>query len=109
MKENKRYPEEYKIRLEKLQKLKEMGIEPFAYRFDNKLNIKLIRDKESEFLDKEVKTAGRLKFFRDFGKLIFAVIEDESDKLQIVLERSSLNEKYEVFRKYIDPGDIIGV
>lgn len=109
MKENKRYPEEYKIRLEKLQKLKETGIKPFAYRFDNKVDIRILRDKESEFLGKEVRTAGRLKFFRDFGKLIFAVIEDESDKLQIVLEKGSLNEKYQIFRKYIDPGDIIGV
>lgn len=107
--EKKNYPEEYKIRLEKLKRLKEIGFEPFAYRFDGKVDIKVIREKEAEYMDKTLRTAGRLKFFRDFGKLIFAVIEDEEEKIQIVLEKKSLGEKFKVFRKLIDPGDIIGV
>ncbi|MEN3045568.1 MAG: lysine--tRNA ligase [Candidatus Hydrothermales bacterium] len=109
MRVNKNYPEEYEIRLKKLEKLKEVGIEPFAYKFDSKTDIKVIRENEAQYMDKEVRTAGRLKFFRDFGKLIFAVIEDEEEKIQIVIEKKALNEKYEIFRKYIDPGDIIGV
>ncbi len=109
MKNKKNYPEEYKIRVEKMQKLKEYGIDPYPYKFDGKIDIKLIREKGSEFMDKNVKTAGRLKFFRDFGKLIFAVIEDEKEKIQIVLEKKSLGEKFKIFRKLIDPGDIIGV
>ncbi|MEN3044896.1 MAG: lysine--tRNA ligase [Candidatus Hydrothermales bacterium] len=109
MKLNRSYPEEYEIRFKKLKKLKEEGIEPFAYKFDSKIDIKLIRENESHYMDKDVKTAGRLKFFRDFGKLIFAVIEDEKEKIQIVIEKKTLDKKYEIFRKYIDPGDIIGV
>ncbi len=107
--ERENYPEEYKIRLDKLKKLKEMGFEPFAYRFDGKTDIRIIREKEAEYMNKAIKTAGRVKFFRDFGKLIFAVIEDEGEKIQIVLEKTSLGEKFNLFRKFIDPGDIIGV
>jgi lysyl-tRNA synthetase class 2 len=103
------YPEEYHIRLKKMKELIGMGIIPYAYSFKNKVDISLIREEEKKYSGKKLKTAGRVKFFRDFGKLIFAVIEDKDNYIQIVLDKKTLSDKFKIFRKYIDPGDIIGV
>lgn len=46
---------------------------------------------------------------RDLGKLIFATVQDSKGKIQIILQKEETQkESFELFKKYVDIGDIIG-
>ena len=47
---------------------------------------------------------------RDIGKIIFSSLQDDSGKIQIILQEKETPEKeIKFFKKYIDTGDIVGV
>jgi len=47
---------------------------------------------------------------REMGKIIFSHIQDETDKIQILVAKSEISsEDFNFFKKYVDIGDIIGV
>src|SRR3989338_3315931 len=100
-------PEERAIRLEKIKKLREEGIDPYPSKFDKKHSLQ----DAFELPDgKKTKTAGRLMTIRDMGKLCFAHLMDESRKMQIALRVDATGkESYARFLKTIDIGDIIGI
>ena len=65
---------------------------------------------ELEKIKEPFRLAGRLMSRRDFGKAIFAHIQDESGRIQIFIKKDELGpEKFKLFKKYFDLGDIIGV
>jgi len=104
-----------KERLRKLKELRELGIEPYAYKFDKKNSALELREKFKK-LKKEaetkvkVKVAGRVLVIRDMGKLIFSDLYDESGKIQIQLQRGKTPEKkFDFFKRFVDVGDFIGV
>ena len=99
--------DERKIRLEKLEKIKEQGINPYPAKYDKKVSLKKAFESK---LGTKVKTAGRLMTFRDMGKLCFCHLMDESQKMQIALQLDKIGEeKYKWFVKNLDSGDFIGV
>jgi lysyl-tRNA synthetase class 2 len=53
-----------------------------------------------------VHVAGRMMFQRIMGKASFAKIQDRTGQVQIFLQRDTLGEAYEAFKKY-DVGDIL--
>jgi len=100
------------VRLTKLEKLKEFGVNPYAYDYDR---TDLAREITGNFSDYEkdekvVSIAGRIMAIRESGKkAAFCDLEDSSGKIQIYFRMDSLKEKkYEIF-KLTDIGDIIGV
>ncbi len=94
-------------RIKKIKELREKGIEPYAYEFDKKFNAKECLDSK---VNTPIKTAGRIITKRDFGKIAFANLRDESGDIQIVLqEKETPEEVMDFFKKYTDGGDIIGV
>ncbi len=101
-------------RKRKLEELKKQGINPYPYKFDVKNNSKEIKEKYKDLKDNEkikdkVSVAGRVMTIRNLGKLIFATIQDSCGRLQFVLQKGETNkESFELFKKYIDIGDIIG-
>jgi len=103
-------------RLKKLEELRKLGLDPFAItKYDKKETLKEIREKFGEKLraaekleNEKVSTAGRILAIREHGKASFADLFD-GEKLQVWLDEATLKEKYQIFRKYIDIGDIIGV
>lgn len=106
-------------RLQKLEKIRALGIDPYpaeAYPTTHTcLHVKeSFKDAEAENW-KEVRLAGRLMSIRDMGKALFAELMDASGRLQIYLRRDDLiKEKGEVYfdtfiKKLLDIGDIIGV
>jgi lysyl-tRNA synthetase, class II len=100
-----------RLRYEKLQKLKDLNVNPWPHNFDRKhfINDVLAAFKEYEEDAKEVILAGRLMTFRRMGKVTFAVLEDSSEKIQLYVQRDQLGvDKYDVF-KLFDIGDIVGV
>ncbi len=99
--------DERKIRLGKLGKIKEEGIDAYPAKFEKKVTLQKAFDSK---LKTKVKTAGRLMTFRDMGKLCFCHIMDESRKMQIALQADKIGqEKYKWFIKNIDMGDFIGI
>jgi len=99
--------QERKIRLDKLYRLQEKGINPFPSKFDKKNSLK--QSLESK-LGTKVKSAGRIMTKREMGKICFAHLMDETAKMQIVFQQDKIGkEKFKEFSKLIDMGDFIGV
>jgi len=98
---------ERKFRLEKLEKLKAAGIQPYPAKYD----------KQNDLLDifklvdgTTVQSAGRLMTFRDMGKITFAHLQDFSGKAQVVFQKDLIgDESYKLLTKCLDLGDFIGV
>jgi len=73
------------IRLEKLNKLKELGVDPYpAKSFKNIDNIKAF-EKFDEIQNTEVIAGGRITSIRKHGQLAFIDIEDNSSKISVVV------------------------
>ncbi|HEX3240272.1 MAG TPA: OB-fold nucleic acid binding domain-containing protein, partial [Solirubrobacterales bacterium] len=101
-------------RLEKLEKLRERGIEPYPVRFDRDTTAAAIR---AEFGDlaagadsgKVVHVAGRILGSRRHGGLDFADLQDESGQIQLMATRDAVgaDELHEF--SDLDLGDWVGV
>jgi len=99
--------DERKIRLAKLNKIKQEGIDPYPAKFDKKNSL---AEAYNSKISAKVKTAGRIITIRDMGKLCFCHLMDESRKMQIVLQSDKIKpEDYKWFIKNLDIGDFIGV
>ncbi|SMP14090.1 lysyl-tRNA synthetase, class II [Desulfurobacterium pacificum] len=109
-------------RKEKIEKLKEKGIQPYAYKFEKTVSAKELLDKfgrhkegeerEKEQLPEETfSLAGRIMAMRIMGKAAFFHIQDETEKIQCYIRRDVVGEEFynKVFKKLIDIGDIVGV
>ncbi|MFJ1426456.1 lysine--tRNA ligase [Capnocytophaga canimorsus] len=102
------------IRREKLDKLKELGINPYPaelYHVDT-----TSADVKSDFQEgKKVTLAGRLMSVRIQGKASFASLQDSQGRVQLYINRDEIcpdEDKTlynEVFKKLLDLGDFIGV
>ncbi len=102
------------IRREKLQQLRQMGIEPYpAAEFEVNTNTQEIKQKYEE--GKKVKLAGRLMSVRIMGKASFAELQDSEGRVQIYVSRDDISSSEEaveyntVFKKLLDIGDFIGI
>jgi len=115
--ENK-FTEQEIVRREKLDFLREMGIDPFGSRFDRTHNTDTFKTEFSKFTKEElhdmenpvmVKIAGRIMTRRVKGKAGFVHIQDQFGLLQLYIRQDVIGEDaYEVFKRG-DIGDIIGV
>ncbi|MCE1197530.1 MAG: lysine--tRNA ligase [Marinilabiliales bacterium] len=106
------------FRRNSLQKLRELGINPYPAN-EFKVNVSTRQILEQYDPEKnnfqEVTIAGRLMSQRIMGKASFAELQDESGRIQLYLNRDEIcpgEDKTlynEVFKKLMDIGDIIGV
>ena len=104
------------VRRQKVEKLKELGIDPFGqayerthYSTDIKELVKGKTNEEVEALELHVSIAGRIMFIRKMGKASFFSIQDLKGKQQVYISINDLGEeKYDLF-KMADVGDIVGV
>ena len=96
---------EYEVRKEKLNKLKEEII-VYKDKYDDieKLeNVSTLND------GTYIKVAGRIVSKRSFGKFMFLNLYDVNGTAQISISKQDLGNKYDFFKKDIDLGDFIGV
>jgi lysyl-tRNA synthetase class 2 len=101
--------EQVELRIEKLKKLREAGINPFGERFDRTNLVQDITDQFEKLENQTVRLAGRLIAKRDQGKACFANISDQSGNVQLYAKVDVLGEtKYASFID-LDLGDIIGL
>jgi len=104
------------VRLEKMKKLQEMGIDPFGNKFMPTHDSQSLKDDYStcskeELIEKDlhVSIAGRIMTKRGKGKTGFAHIQDFGGQIQIYARKDILSElEFEIFNK-ADIGDIIGI
>ena len=108
--------EQTKVRIEKLEKLKEKGVAPFGQKFDVKDKIFDLKNKYGNVSKEELEEnkvyatiAGRIITKRDMGKIAFCNLQDRDGNMQIYIRKDTIGEEaYSVF-KLSDIGDIIGV
>ncbi len=93
------------IRLEKLRKLRELGINPYPSSFPK---THTISDSLKSF-GNAVKTAGKIFSYREHGNIAFVDLKDETGKIQIFFQKKLLGESQYKNLKLLDIGDIIGV
>ena len=109
-----------KIRREKLELLKEKGIQPFAYRYSRTHEAREAHglfqgEEDTGSLDENghgtsVRIAGRLKSFRGHGKSAFGHLEDDSGSIQIYFRKDVLgDESFQTVLDLVDLGDWLGV
>ena len=104
--ENKSLKQIIDNRLEKLKKIREMGIEPYAYSFNCSHSTSDITE---ELIDKRVCMAGRIMALRKMGKASFSHIQDQHGKIQFYIARDDVGEEnYNLF-KLTDIGDFVGI
>ena len=98
-----------KIRHEKLEQIKNLGINPYPFAFDRTHFAADIIEKFDPDKQENVKIAGRIMAVRKHGKAAFCHISDSSGKIQIYVRKDKVGEnQFELF-KLVDIGDIIGV
>ena len=104
------------VRRESLQKLRDLGINPYpAEQFKTTATVKKVIDKFETLENKEVILAGRMMSRRIMGKASFAELKDATGRIQIYLNRDEIcpdedKTMYnDVFKKLLDIGDIIGI
>jgi lysyl-tRNA synthetase class 2 len=96
-------------RREKLEKLRELGIEPYPYKFDRTHTSKNIIEGFSKLEGKKVTIAGRIMSNRLMGKAAFFHIQDMHGKIQVYIRKDVVGDLIFTLYKYLDIGDIVGI
>ena len=97
------------FRIEKLEKIKSKGIDPFPQKFNpSDFSIDILNNYQL-YNDKTVIVAGRIISLRIMGNASFFNIQDNKGRVQIFLKKDKIGEdQYNLF-KLLDIGDFIGI
>ena len=103
-------------RREKMNRIKEMNLDPFGHKYDRTDFSSELKEKyspvdhdELESMDVHVSVAGRIMFMRKMGKASFFTIKDKCGKIQVYISINDIGEDaYNLF-KAADIGDIVGI
>ncbi|MGW8438517.1 bifunctional lysylphosphatidylglycerol synthetase/lysine--tRNA ligase LysX [Nocardiopsis sp. NPDC055879] len=108
-------PEQMRVRRQKLDRLREEGIDPFPVNYPRTMSIGPVRDKHQGLepdthTGDKVAIAGRVMLYRTGGKLCFATLRDETGDVQIMLSLDQVGkESLDAWKTDIDLGDHVGV
>ena len=123
------------VRREKLDKLRELGIDPFGQRYDVDAHAADVKAKAQAIIDEfkashtdlaeddlkqalhehleqlnvEFNVAGRIMFIRKMGKASFFSIQDKSGFIQVYIRKDVVGEDQYALFKLADLGDFVGV
>lgn len=101
-----------KARLQKLEKIEELGHDPWGQRFDNHIPIAHARElapTEPGAIGQDVRIAGRLMTRRKAGKLRFYDIKDQSGRIQLLISRGDVAPELWELLSALDLGDLVGI
>jgi len=111
--------EQHEIRLQKLEELREMGIDPYPYEFEVTHSSKEIlenpdlvrKDDQDDSELERVAVAGRIMTRRVMGKSTFFNLQDSEGEIQVYIRQDDVGEETydKVFKKLTDIGDIVGI
>ncbi|TGE34106.1 lysine--tRNA ligase [Desulfosporosinus sp. Sb-LF] len=99
----------WRIRLEKLDLIRQADIEPYADRYTRTHKALDILEHFEELEGQDVSIAGRIMSKRDQGKVIFMHVQDFSGRIQTYTRVDELGQSlFDLITKF-DVGDIVGV
>ena len=100
-----------KVRMDKMEALREKGINPFGQRFERTHHTKDVLDNAEALMTsgEEVVVAGRLMAKRGQGKAGFANLQDITGQIQLYSRLDVAGEENHWFFKKADIGDIVGI
>ena len=97
-----------KLRIEKINKIKEKNINPYPDRFQITHKLNEIADLPDDV--EHIRIAGRLKALRIMGNLTFGVLSDMEGSCQIAIQKKIVGvDVYQFMKKLVDIGDFIGI
>jgi lysyl-tRNA synthetase class 2 len=108
-------PEQFRVRREKLDRLRERGIDPYPVGYPRTHTLSAVRAQVGELAPDTrtgltVSVAGRILLKRDGGKLCFATLRDGSGDLQVMVSLQGVGqEALDHWKRDIDLGDNVGV
>jgi len=91
------------IRVDKLDQIKKLGVNPYPARCEREQTIAKAR----KIMGKAVVVAGRLMAYRGHGQIIFADLVDQSGKIQLVFRIDDLKDKQKKILELLDIGDFL--
>ncbi|WP_231336354.1 bifunctional lysylphosphatidylglycerol synthetase/lysine--tRNA ligase LysX [Actinomadura graeca] len=104
-----------RVRREKLDRLRENGIDPYPVNFPRTATIAEVRAKHPDLepgteTGDRVGVTGRVMLIRNTGKLCFATIRDGGGEIQIMLSLANVGqEQLDLWKREVDLGDHVGV
>lgn len=99
----------------KLSNLRELGINPYPYKYDRSHEAEELKQKYASLEVGEVKeadvvsVAGRVMTKRPMGKAAFFNIQDQSGQLQVYLRKDEVGDEGKSVFQNMDIGDIVGI
>lgn len=99
-------------RLEKLEKLKAVGIDPYPARVPRDMSLADVKAnfEKHEQEAKPLSVVGRVMAVRGQGAILFVVLQEGKDRFQAVLKQDEIDESsFNLFQEGIDIGDFISV
>ncbi len=104
------------VRLEKLERIAALGIDPWGQRFDGHQAIDAVRglpvpsaEPGSEPTGPVVRVAGRIMLRRGQGKVYFLDLRDWTERIQIFVGKKQVGDASWSLVELLDLGDLIGV
>lgn len=109
--------EQQQVRLEKLNQLRELNINPYPYNFDvthystEILDNAALLSGDSDEQSPKVSIAGRVMTRRIMGKASFFTLQDSKGIIQVYIRRDDVGvETYNtLFKRLVDIGDFVGI
>lgn len=95
-----------KVRLQKLENLKKLGINPYPSSFNRSHEISKLKKLP---LGEKIWGAGRIMAIRAHGSIIFLDIQDATGKIQVLFSKDKLKAKNNKLIANLDNGDFLGV
>jgi lysyl-tRNA synthetase, class II len=97
----------------KLEKIRQLGIDPYGGRLDDIAPAAEVLAGYEELNEgdeptQRARVAGRIVLLRDMGKMIFLTLRDSSADIQVALRKNALDETAWSLAKLLDLGDILG-
>lgn len=103
--------DQIQARLDKLEKIREQGINPYPYKYEVSHSSKELLETKDSLLESEetISYAGRVNRYNRKGKMLFMHIKDRYGRLQVLVAKNEIGEEAYELAKMIDIGDWVGV
>ena len=106
-------PDRFEVaRLEKADKIRELGFDPYGQRFDNHEPIASVRQdcpEEPGQDGRTVRIAARIMGRRKAGKLRFFDVKDATGRIQLLMSRGDMTDAQWELVSALDLGDLVGI
>ncbi len=98
------------FRKKKLEKLVELGVNPYPSRSDKNITAELVHAQKEQLMESgnDVVVSGRIVSLRGHGKLAFVDLEDQSGKIQVMFRQDNLPGLFARI-ELLDLGDFVEV